>query len=444
MSQENLQLQLFKRIKDEARWLRLRPDIFDDVVQEAWLLALDYAEKKGKGLDDFSKTEIKYRCLEAKRKIAQPHKEISVDEEWFSSAPANLITSQEIVREETPESSQGKLDRLDWILSVHPSLRLTNNQLKISNLLLYNGKRGWQTSYANKHGISRQAVNKTTVAIKNKITWANDLLRLIDGDIDYFFEVYGQQWNSPLLRSNLNSLFRPQLGTEINQELVELLKPLKKSMMTKSINLIEKEIRGKRFDGELNSKNIALSTNIFYLADNMKHSSLTESVAENIWNISKDTGPFFDIAFGLYEYLYQKGNWVKRYNEWLIDRLVNNDSLGRSYADYHLAYYRAIPQAKIEEFMIAKDHIDLGPFSYTKIISNTYNNIRNSFYAHDSNLLDMNFLRFLAIKKYYPLNPNTLSLNNRQSLKTIAQKLLHSENPFVISEAEKLLNNIKI
>jgi hypothetical protein len=118
--------------------------------------------------------------------------------------------------------------------------------------------------------------------------------------------------------------------------------------------------------------------------------------------------------------------------------------LGRSYADYHLAYYRAIPQAKIEEFMIAKDHIDLGPFSYTKIISNTYNNIRNSFYAHDSNLLDMNFLRFLAIKKYYPLNPNTLSLNNRQSLKTIAQKLLHSENPFVISEAEKLLNNIKI
>ena len=445
MSQESLQIQLFERIKNEARWLRLRPDIFNDVVQEAWILALDYADQKDKKLEDISKTEIKFRCLEAKRNIVQPYKEISVEEEWFSSAPVKIESVKEIVNEKpkTTLLPQNQIERLDWLLNAHPALRLTDRQADMYQIMIKGEKRGWQTKYAQENDISRQAVSKAAAIVKNKIGWANNLLQLIDGDIDYFFDQYGYEWKSPILKKILRALFRPQLGTEIDPKLTEILKTLKESFLKKSTNLLKKELAKLETDEQLNPKNMILGVNIFYLADNIDHTSLDEEIAKEIWEAGKNAGPFMDIAFGLYDYLYEKGNWVKRYNKWLEERFKVTDDLGLGYAQYHVTHYNATTQAKVEEFVIARKPIDIKPLSYTRIISNTYNNMRTSFYADNTDLLDMNFLRLIIIKKYYPIEIDKLSKNSLQALKTIAQKSMQSNNSFVSEQATKLLSTLK-
>ena len=443
MNQENGQLYLFDQIRKEARWLKISPDIFDDVVQEAWLLSLDYAQNKGKKLTDLSKTEVKYRCLEAKRKISQSYKEISVEEEWFDSVVDEPTITQEIIRKEMKNTSLpgDYFDRLDWLLRVHPGLKLTDHQVRVSHLMLYDAKYGWQIKYAQKHGISRQAISKTVSIVRKKIAWAADLLRLIDGDVDYFFDRHGKEWYSKAFRINLISLFRPQMGTKVDPQLTKLFLPLQESITAKAIRTLEQEINHIKSGNSPRPDNMALGNNLLYTVEYMSNFSFAKSdTIKEISNKGKGLGPFFDLA--LDKSLYGGQAWMEQYTGWLSEQLKTEDQLGKDYANYHLAYYHAVPQNKARDFLQSAGTMIFEDFSYPVIITRTYDNMRNSFYNKHPELLDLNFLRLLLIKKHFPLQPQSLPLSSQQALKTIAQKSLHSKNHLVAHKAEEFLATI--
>lgn len=446
MDQEAAQLRVFERLRKAAAWLRVPPDVFEDVVQEAWLLALDYAVKSGKSLDDLSNTEFRFRCLEAKRKIIAPHQERFLGEDVIELAAQKLPTTEEIVGAEikTSDSSEGRLSRLTWLLEVHPVLKLTDHQRALWDLMRREGKHGWQVDYARGHLITPQAVNKTVAAIRKKVIRAADLVRLAEGDIDYFFNRYGREWNSRSLRVTLIDLFRPQLGAGVNPELTQLFLPLQKSFTERAAGILQEEIRHITAGNQPRPENLAFGINIFYSADNMVYSPLLKSVAEDICRTGKKIGPFFDIAFTRYRYLYSADCWIERYLGWLDEGLRINDPIGRNYANYHLVYYHAVPESDRVKFLRSVGNNTFSKFSYPIIISRAYDNVRNSLYAQNRRLLDLNFLRFLMIKKYFPLELNSLPLYSRHTLKILAQGAIHSKEPLVVRGAEEILTSVGV
>lgn len=445
MDQEVAQLRVFERLRTATAWLRVPPDIFDDVVQEAWLLTLDYAAKSGKSLDDLSNTEFRFRCLEATRKIRSPYQERFLGEDVIELAAEKLPITEEIVDAEikTSDSSEGRLSRLMWLLEVHPVLKLTDHQRTLWDLMRRKDKHGWQVDYARGHLITRQAVNKTAATIRKKVTRAADLVRLAEGELDYFFDRYGKEWNPWSLRSILTELFRPRLGIQVPPELIRLFLPLQKSILEQAVRILEEETRQVKAGNVPRPEKVALGTNLFYLADHMadylKNSSLIKSVSEEMYRKAINLGPFFDIAFKFHSYLHGSGNWVGKYIEWFNERFQVSDQSGRDYANYHLAYYHAIPPVKKVEFLKSAGTAMPEEFSYPEIISCTYINTRNSFYVRNPSLLDVNFLRFMLIKKHFPLDQRLLPLSTQYALKTLAEKALHSREPLVIQGAEEIL-----
>lgn len=450
MEQKDAQLRLFERIKEQAWWLGKPHTIFDDLVQEAWLLTLDYAQKRGKRLDELSKTELRFRCFEAKRKIIAPYQEQFFGEDFIELAAEKLPAIEDIVGAEikTSDSFEGRLSRLTWLLELHPVLKLTDYQRVLWGLMRREDKHGWQADYARERLITRQAVNKTTATIRKKITLTADLLRLADGDIDYFFNRYGRQWNSRLLRIILVNLFRPQLGVRVNPELVQFFLPLQNSFIKKATNILQEEVKHITADNPARPENLALGCNLFYLADHMadhrSNSSLLTSVAEEILKDGGRIEPFFDVAFKLYKYLHSDSSLVKKYNDWLHERLEINDQSGRDYANYHLAYYHSISEVKKSEFLKSAGKAVPEEFSYQEIISCTYVNTKNSFYAKNLRLLDLNFLRFLLIKKHFPFDQRLLPLHSQHALKILAQQALHSKESLVVRGAEEILTSIGV
>lgn len=460
MDQRSAQLRIFERLRKEAVWLRLPPNIFEDVVQEAWLLTLGYAAQVGKSLDDLSQTELKFRCLEARRKIRSPYQEKSLEEKWLelSGTDSDLVGADLPAVGEIVETEAGiigvspdRLDRLVWLLEIHPALKLTPHQRTLWDLMRRKGEHGWQADYARERAITRQAVSKTAAVIKEKASRAAALLRLAEGDIDYFFGRYGQEWNSLPLRFTLTELFRPRLGVKVAPKLIKLFLPLKKAIVDKAARVLEEEIRYVNTGNSPRPENLALGGNLFYLADHMEdylpdvmpYSSI-KSIAEEISRKGIIIGPYFNIAFKLYRHLYDSGSWVKKYIEWLNERFQSGDQTGKDYANYHLAYYHAVPRSKKAEFLRSVGRTPLNEFSYPEIISRTYINTRNSFYVKKPGLLDLNFLRLLLIKKHFPLEMNYLPLSSRHALKVLSQKALHSKEPLVVRGAEEILASVGV
>jgi len=442
MEQEAAQLQLLERLRNQAAWLRLPRDIFEDVVQEAWLLALDYAAKTRKNLGDLSQTELRFRCLEAKRKVSTPYQEIFLGEEWFQSTSIDLPKSAEIVEFETKNDSRFKdrTNQLIWLLEAHPALRFTDYQRGIWDLMRHEGKHGWQTAYARQRVVSRQAVAKTVSVIKNKLRAAAALLCLAEGDIDYFFSRYGRQWRPRLLAKTLGDLFRPPLGVKVPPALVQFLLPAQKPILEKATRLLTDELRQLARSGLARPENLALGANLYHSADYMIfNSSDVRSFAEEISNQGTRLGPFFYILFTIAAKTMGPRYRMEDYVYWLKKRLGSNDKLGRSYADFHIAYYYGVPESERMKLLRLVGNTGFEIVDYSPIISRLYNNIKNSLYNTQPHFLDMNFLKLLLIKKYYPFNPTQLSPHSRYALKTIAEKALHSNEPLVVSGAGEIL-----
>ncbi len=432
-------IRLFERIKQQARWLRVSPPLLDDLIQQAWILALEYADKKKKGLSELSATELKFRCQEAYRQVRTPFREQTTTTEWLEEVPGSVIT-----KEVSPTTSY--TDRLEWLLDVHPHLKLTTHQKELWPRLKTGSTRGWQTVYARRQGLTRQDISNAVRTIKNKVVAATALLRLIDGDIDHFFENFIQGWSPGNLGRVLWDLFRHPLGINVPRELQQAVLPLQPVIIRTALRVLQQESHRLDYGHSIDHQNLARGYNLFYSGLYM---DLTAPISIDINNMIENlpaskTFNFFNLAFVVGNYIINPDVRITEFIDWLIERLGCDDKIGKIYANYNIVYYQSEKNNEKVRFLKTVGNNFIVDYDYELIISRLYQNMRNSLYAQRfPRLLDINFLRILVMKKYFPFDPSHLPDRSRNALKTMAQKALHSPTSFVVRQAEELLATIK-
>lgn len=433
-------IRLFERIQQQARWLRVSPPLLDDLIQQAWILALEYADKNKKGLSELSETELKFRCQEAYRQVRAPFREQSTDAKWLEEAPGPVIIDEPII------TTTSYTDRLEWLLDIHPHLKLTAHQKELWQMLKTGSTRGWQTAYAQQQGLTRQSITNTVRIIKNKVLAATTLLRLINGDIDYFFENFIRGWSPGNLGRVLWDLFRHPLGINIPRELQQAILPLQPVIMRTAFRVLQQESRNLDYGRSIDHQNLARGYNLFYSGI---YIDLTSPISIDINNMIENlpaskTLNFFNIAFVIGNYIINPGVRIAEFVDWLIEKLERDDTIGKMYANYNIIYYQGEKNNEKAKFLKTVGNNFIVDYDYGLIISRLYQNMCNSLYAQRfPRLLDINFLRILVMKKYFPFDPSHLSNQSRNALKTITQKALHSPTPFVVRRAEELLATIK-
>ncbi len=328
-------------------------------------------------------------------------------------------------------------DRVQFILAHHPTLRFTARQAQVFQL--QNAKeRGAQSHLARTLGVSRQNITNIAHTVRQKIEMATDLARLWDGEVVPFFQNYNTGWATTPIRTLLWSVFRPRAGLLVAPELFEQFIPLQQCMADEAVKLLEMELHFKRTHGYHDPQRLSLAYNILISAAHIKEGnavfmaameSLSARALKTSWIIHR----FARRAMHL---LHQEA--CEKHGEWLKQCIVDCGVLGRRFAHYAMAYYGGVDEVSTQTLLKSDGTIPPSRWNYEPIIAREYDNIRIPRYRSQT-WDDVNFLRLALMNQHAPLLQSPLSGPSKQSIITICQKALHSQDLFVVRHAEQLL-----
>ena len=454
MATNDQKLKLYERVQKISRWIGIDEELRNDLANEAWISLLDYAAKQQKDLGNISTTEIKYRCLEAARNVRQNNKEKSVESELLIGTSDER--ANEMIQIEDVHSLQNSalardaksigIDNINWILQNHPKLRLTDHQWNL--LRISQNKNGrWKADYAREHKVTRQNISKTTQIIAKKVEAAIDLLNLINGDVDQFFQKYASGFFSGNpLRNVLWSIFRPPKGTKVKEQLWDSILPLQQLLLDKATQVILQENRRIAMGQSPDPRQLAVGYNLFYTGvySNIKNNKgaikLTESVNNLMATTKKSNFKMMNIAV-MGGFSSSSSSLFDQYKEWLKNETLHHDSEGLRSVNYFLAYYDGASVNDYLKILNTDGRNRVHNINYALMVKRLYENLKNTWYD-DSNLQDMNYIKLLLLFSYFPPQFSKLPQYTLNSVLTLSQKALHSKDLFVIQEAKKVLSSI--
>lgn len=428
MNREAQKIRLFERVREISRWAPVRPEDRQDLIQEAWLLCLEYAGKRGKNLETVSNTEIKHRCYEAARQLWP--KEITLT---FEPAEDDF---SEIRRAETEKDAVKKVADIEWILKNHPTIKLSPRQWEIYNELKNVTARTqnlWKAHYARKLGVTRQDIYNIERRVKRKVEIINDLSRFLQGDILYFLHKYSPRWPvNPIVRK---AIIQPLRSAPVSNQIASRLRALHKEINNELTSFLNSPL-------QRNSDSIPRAAILDYFLDvhvltdinSFSHSSLAAI------KTPMPNNQFIDISVRNslnYRSLIGDNSPFSEYNERIKYFIKYPDRESLRLAGYTICVYGITDTTHIHKYMESGGKVIPPITNPAPIIKSTYRNMREKFYASSEAAVDYNFLRMLLALKQGSSLP--LTKTSRNTLKIICQKSRHSSDPFVVREAEKML-----
>lgn len=448
---------LFERIAKIGQWVGVPHDLKDDLIQEAWILCTEYAQKRGKPIESLSNTEIRLRCFEARRKILPQTREVLVDD--ISSfcdsresqnaliVPSQQETLEDIMRDEEIRKQSANLEKLQWVLEVHPTLKLTPRQAELWQIYRGSPYGRWRADRARNLGVTRQNVSNIVRVVRKKAEAAADLIRLWEGDVLPFFEKYGKEWARTPVRKLIWDVLRYHTGVDLPLTLREHFIPLQSAMVDYAYGIFDEQRMKMGQNGEGDAAKLAMGYNLLISGVHIEPAdSVTQKkVFQLRGNFSQDVPR---IPWVLYRFVERaahladgnaRGDHRAQLKEWIYTKVKE----GRAFANYALAYYECVDIACAHKFIAHDGKCDFPCINYAPMISRLYNNARIPRYSTSTVWMDINFLRIALAHAHYSLSQNSISNNSRNALITICQKSLHSRDPFVVSQAERLLHTLK-
>ena len=449
MDGESKKTQLFARIKNQAKWIMANPSLREDLIQEAWLLACEYAEKRGKPYDELSSTEIKYRCLEAAKKVRSPANELPLEIQTEDGVIAREVVSPEnvlediLAREETNRYTRNA-EKLAWVLINHPALHLTPRQAALWQIYRDNATGRWRAAYAREHGVTRQNISNITRVIKRKVQAGADLIRLWDGDVDYFFDRYNTGWAPAPIRNLIWYLFRDRADVKIYPEIIENFRAVQGMVLKRAHQLFKKE-RQLIQDGAMpDAKRLTLGYNLLISAARIDSES--RGAHEMVQELSAVP---VSVSWLIRRFALRGAHLIdirerERHKAEIIEHITKPSEEGRRFAQYAIGYYAGFNAASTKKVLESDGRVALDTLNYQPVISRLYDNVRIPWYTQAPLWSDINFLRLALMATYFPFEHAAIPAHTLNAITTICQKTLHSEDNFVVSEAEKLLAKIGI
>lgn len=324
-----------------------------------------------------------------------------------------------------------------------PTLRLTRRQKRILHMS-HARKRGWQTKLAQTESLSIQAVSKSLHQAERKAKVIQLFSRLLNGDVDSFFQGITQGWQSPNLRKQIWPLLKP--GVERLPFLREALEQIEEPLLrqtrerfhkAKGLCLQENPLLPK-------ARNFAITYNLLVTTTYICGQGARE-LLEELQESCPDWRVFWllrrMVARGFH--LLEDENLQGEYRAQLIGEIQHPDQPGSLRdARYILAYFDAV-DSKYPYFYLSSNGRQApaaGCINYPRLIREAFVNIREPMYREYPIRNDTNFLRLLLIFKCYP--QNLTCSRSRNALRVICQIARHSSDPFVRDASGEVLRRM--
>jgi len=420
--------EILGRISSVARQVGIRKGLQGDLIQETWLRCAEYARKNGRLIQGLSPTEIRFRCLEARRSLL-PHNLLGA--EIVGSASVDPIL---------PEESGKNQNLVDELLSSHPTLRLTPLQSDLWSTCREDPDGRWKAAKARELGCSRQNVANIVGLVRKKVRDAVEISRLLEGDLLPFFQKTNSGWAPAPLRHLVWSLLRNKSGDSIPESLRGRFEAIEGPMMNLALQTLEREdLRIQRGD-PLDSTRLSLAYNLLVTAFHIRpEGTLARQGLDEL--MAKIPAR----SWVLYRFVLRAGHLAnprhrEAHKEWLKERILKRDEEGLHFAGYAIAYYGGTPEAETRQLLEGDGKSVPRSFSYEPVLQRLYDNIQIPRYSSSPVWMDINFLRIVLMEAHFPFDSHPLSPCGRNTLRILCQKSLHSRDPFVVESAGGFLN----
>lgn len=444
MEKETQQIKLWERIRTQSRWVFVGSNLKEDLTQEAYLLAVEYAEKNNKPLSELSNTEIKFRCFEAARKLRLKEITSLEDAGIFEAIPSEENIFENVVRAEEEKINSQKIAEVEWILQNHPALSLTPIQRTIYNELKEVTPRTqniWKAYYARQLGVTRQDIYNIAKVVRRKFEFARDFTELCNGNVSEFFTKYGSEWVSPFMRRGILNVLLGKRFSEESSPIINRLRKLYDSMQKYAQEILINQVK-KHSDGSFNSTQLARGYHLFMatvwtnpLKAKSWLSELKSEIPHDKWILKRIA------SYGLrYHSFMNDWMYVERYREWLKYLITHDVNESEWFAGYIVCSYGGGSEYG-QEFLRSGGKFVFPSINTVEVIKETYKKLFTEGYKEYEVLSDIIFLRLILVFKNYPTQ--NLRKNAVNSLITLCQKSMHSKDLYVSKEAEKLLIKIK-
>lgn len=441
------QLRLLERVKKLAWGIFLEPGLREDLAHEAWIRAVEYAKSRGKPLDTLSKIEIRNRCFEAARKLRGRE----LREADFAEDAANPLAmaagtehvTERLSRSEIATAARNKVDRIEWLLRVHPTMAFTSAQWAVYREVKEEAEGsvrrwGWQSQHAKKLGVTRQNIANIVRLVRRRAAFMADLVELVEGNVPGFFQKYASHWNAPWVRKGLWPIIRNVNAPEALRAYIgTIARPMAKEAQRILLGQAVPEGRHVASD----ASELARGYYLLIAAARMSPatapswlSDLRSSVPHHAWLIQRF------ISRGLHMVDEQAREEDRG---WLVDLATRGGTESQQFANYIVCYYGGFEGdgEAAATFLESGGRQAPAVVHVAPVVRETYANITEAEYTQSKSLLDINFLRMLLVFSMYP--PRKLEPPTANALVTICQKSAHSADPSVARRAELLLEQVQ-
>ncbi len=446
---------LLERISKIGQWIGVPANLKQDLVQEAWILCSEYALGRKKSVETLSNTEIRLRCFEARRKVLPPTHEVCVEDvaEFESDEIANNDSYrpgilEELMRDEEMQKYTSNFETLQLILAHHPTLKFTEKQITLWDVFRDNPRGRWKAEEARKLGVTRQNVTNIVGALRKKVEMAADLVRLWDGDVIGFFEKYRSDLSGLKCEKILWSMMRSSVSTPVLMNMQKNTVHQVSAMLDCGRQVI---CQLKRPPYEMNIPADRFVVVFHLLRTAWLAARLYPAVAPKVIDTLETlTTPGLllqlkHVAFRkmLPDELNHQCEIIK-YNLLHLNEgsAIETDIFSLLMLYNKLLFYNMVSYDELNRYIQNNGNTVFTRMRMEGIITFTYVQFFSKKYNYTTKKLNFNFLRLLLIFKSYRPDFKKLPTNSRNALITICQKSLHSQDAFVVSQAERLLRRL--